>query len=95
MGLSLKACSFVTICDNPPCVNIEHLFLGKCIDNSRDKMRKGRDRKAHGEKNGNAKLTEAQVKEIRASTDRGVDLAARYGVSRDTIYRVRRRIFWC
>jgi Flp pilus assembly pilin Flp len=57
-------------CDNPPCVNPEHLWLGTALDNARDRAAKGRS--AHnrphsagpGERNGRALLTETQVREI-------------------------------
>lgn len=29
-------------CDNPPCINPEHLFVGTALDNNRDKSQKGR-----------------------------------------------------
>jgi hypothetical protein len=51
-------------CDNPPCVNPAHLFLGTAKDNQADMTAKGRSRS--GERNGRAKISSAQVREIRA-----------------------------
>lgn len=50
-------------CDCPACVNPAHLFLGTARDNMHDARRKGRH--AHGETASYAKLTAAQVIEIR------------------------------
>lgn len=36
-------------CDNPPCVNVAHLFLGTNADNNADKMAKGRHRALSGD----------------------------------------------
>lgn len=54
-------------CDNPPCVNPEHLFLGTHADNVNDKMSKGRwaGGSLPGERHPNSKLTDEQVLEIR------------------------------
>ena len=50
-------------CDNRICCNPNHLFLGTNQDNMTDKVDK--ERQARGESHGMAKLTEAQVREIR------------------------------
>lgn len=84
-------------CDNPPCVNPKHLFLGTFADNKHDSMKKGRH--AAGETNGNAKLTREQADEIRRLFAEGrngrgrrhfgkyrqIDLAAMFHVKRATI----------
>jgi len=48
-------------CDNPPCVNPAHLFLGTCDDNIRDRDRKGRGGWSAGSAHYLAKLSEPEV----------------------------------
>ena len=76
-------------CDNRLCCNSAHLFLGTVADNNSDRKAKGRNANRHGESNTNAKLTEAQVREIRERYAAGGilqrELAQEYGVSRKAI----------
>ena len=75
-------------CDNPPCVNPSHLFLGTRQDNIDDRERKGRNNPPKGEKHAKAKLTELDVLTIRKKRLQGVSfgkLAKEYGVCKKTI----------
>lgn len=83
-------------CDNPPCVRPSHLFLGTKKDNTHDMIKKGRlvVPGLKGEGNANHKLTERDVLEIRASDERGCDLARRFNVTQTLIYLVRSRKAW-
>lgn len=68
-------------CDNPPCVNPNHLFVGTPHDNVKDKVKKGRH--AFGENHPKAKLTDTDVLEIRKLASEGVwqaELAKRFNV---------------
>lgn len=83
-------------CDNPGCVNPDHLFIGDQSDNSMDSVNKNRwgKRGCPGETHGRALLTEAQVLEIRASTDSLQALADRYGISKSAAAHIRYRRSW-
>ncbi len=83
-------------CDNPPCVNPAHLFLGTSADNQRDSSNKGR---MHlGEADGNSKLTKEEVLEIREEYAHGDmlqrELAKAYGVTPTQIGNIVKRKFW-
>lgn len=84
-------------CDNPSCVNPNHLFVGTQRDNILDCIRKGRARRRdqRGTKNHQAKLTESQVLEIRYSESgpQG-QIAKRYGVTQTIISDIRRGVAW-
>lgn len=73
-------------CDNPPCVNPKHLFVGTPHDNVKDKVSKGRH--TFGENHPNSKLTDTDVKEIRKLASEGMwqsDIARLYGVNQSHI----------
>ena len=79
-------------CDNTLCWNHLHLVGGTHADNIADKVARGRQ--AHGESHGQARLTEKQVLEIRASSLSESDMAREYNVSCPTIGRIRRNETW-
>lgn len=82
-------------CDVRACCEVTHLFLGTPADNSRDRCDKNRG--TRGEATWSARLTEADVRAIRAQRAAGayqVDLAADYGVNEATISNICTRTTW-
>ena len=84
-------------CDVPRCVNPDHLFLGTIADNNADMLAKGRASggSLKGSMSPSAKLTEADIAEIRSRPKISlVNEARKYGVSTTTIWRIRRGEVW-
>lgn len=85
-------------CDNPPCVNTEHLFVGTHDDNMADMIAKGRQSFLKGTRNPRAKLTDAQIREIRKryipSKVSQQTLANEYGVNQTMIGFIVRGASW-
>lgn len=88
-------------CDNPPCVNPNHLWVGTHADNVRDKVRKGRQAHVwsgvYGNRHGRAKLNEDAVRDIRRRREGGESVAAlasEFGVSSATLSHAATRRTW-
>ena len=84
-------------CDNPPCCNPSHLFLGSPSINMKDMWDKRRHKRPAGENNNHAKLVAVQVLEIRRLNALGhtqVALAKHFGVTQTNISMIVRRETW-
>lgn len=83
-------------CDNRKCVNPDHLSPGTALENTADMLKKGRGKwtHKHGEDSNLSILKEADVRIIRNSKERGIDLAKRFGVSPTAICDIRRGRSW-
>lgn len=83
-------------CDNPTCCNPGHFFLGTIADNMADRTAKGRT--ASGEGNGNCRLTEVKVYQLRSLYESGfygvTQLGNLFGISRYTARRIIQRKAW-
>ena len=74
-------------CDNPPCVNPDHLQIGTKAENNADTAAKRRHN--YGTDHWNGRLSSEDIAAIRASDERTAVLAARYGVVYSHIWRIR------
>ena len=88
------------ICDNPPCVNPHHLFVGSNLDNIKDMIAKGRHKLPpikYGEESSNAKLNNEKVKIIRSLAKAGLSsrkIARMFEVSKSTILKIINKKLW-
>ena len=82
-------------CDNPPCCNPAHLWKGTNADNMHDRDNKGRNSK--GSANGNTKLTEKDIIDIRNKREQGfstTSLGHLYGIGKETARLICNKVTW-
>lgn len=84
-------------CDNPPCCNPAHLFVGTAEDNAADRDAKGRHTPSPGSRNGFAKMDEERVAALRAFVAAGhtqVEAAVAFNIGQSTVSEIVRRKRW-
>jgi hypothetical protein len=84
-------------CDNPPCCNDVHLYLGTHQENMADRDAKGRGNQVKGEDSGRSKLTTADVLKIRrllAAGELQRVIAADFGVLHQTVSKIKSGKLW-
>ena len=84
-------------CDNPACINPDHLALGTQGDNIKDMFDKGRNKCNVGSEHGMAKLTEKDIPVIRQRLNNNetcVAIAKDYGVSDNMIRHIKMGRSW-
>ena len=84
-------------CDNPKCINPEHLYLGTKKDNTRDIKNRNRFNPARGEKCGMSKLKSEEILEIRDLREKGMTLnqiSHKFDVTYENIHAICKRRTW-
>lgn len=84
-------------CDNPPCTNPQHLFLGNSKDNTQDMIKKGRKYNCKGSDVHFSKLNEEQVKQIRirlSNGEKAVNLSKEFGINQAALSAIKHKRTW-
>lgn len=81
-------------CHVRACCNPDHLYAGTMKENTRDMLIAGRGPDLSGEKNGRARLTKENVREIRNSREPTKALVSRFGVCETVVRAIRRGEGW-
>ena len=92
-------------CDNPRCIDLEHLFCATHMENMRDSVvkqrrkngaakRRGKPAAVRGAQHELAKMTEVQVRAILVDNRPAKDIAVEYGVSVSLVYGIRNGRNW-
>jgi hypothetical protein len=79
-------------CDNPPCINPEHLSVGSHQENMDDRARRGRA--SRGERHPASKLSDsdaATIRRLRASGSTQQSIADQFGISQAHVSRILNR----
>lgn len=101
MGVDINALGDQCVlhsCDNPSCVNPAHLRLGTPADNAADRDARSRRKAPRGAEHWKARLTEDDIRQIRAAYKPRygalADLGREYGVTNAMILRIVKRQAW-
>jgi hypothetical protein len=79
-------------CDQPNCINFDHIVRGTHADNVADKVSKMRH--CFGSKHYRVKINAKEVREIRASDKTFAELSKIYGISRGGIHNIKTGRSW-
>lgn len=79
-------------CDNPSCVNPNHLFLGTTADNVADKVRKGRS--LRGADNPGSRLSPETVLAVRAAVGTYAEIGRQFGITRQQASNIKNKRQW-
>ena len=94
---SIDGMEVMHLCDNPACVNPQHLKLGTHTENMHDMFSRGRRKTAMGEKTGRAKLSDDDARHIFSLVASGLpqpEIARMFGIDRSQVSRIKTKKTW-